>query len=330
MKKKLEAELISIAHRVLKMKNKSELIQLHLEAQKLYEKLSVLRFVEENFSDVKPTIGLSEIEEKLENSFEEIIQETKEIESSSEIEAKIETESTPETEPIAEIEAITEKESTPETIIEVVQEFNEPIVGVPISELVEDSIAPEALTSDEKMEELQEIVAEETQEEVQMKEEKTPIEEITFKPSFELSFEKEEEKVEIKPINTQITFEDLLGSQYVDPVFVKPEELENERQVLEATKSKGALKFETESITLNDKISKGFTVGLNDRIAFIKHLFANNTEDYNRVISQIMTFDTIDEVNDFINDMVKPDYNNWLGKEDYAMRFMELIEKRFS
>ena len=58
MKKKLEADLISIAHRILKLKNKSELAQLHQETQKLYEKLSVLKFVEENFSDVKPTIGL--------------------------------------------------------------------------------------------------------------------------------------------------------------------------------------------------------------------------------------------------------------------------------
>ena len=61
MKKKLEADLISIAHRILKLKNKSELTQLHLETQKLYEKLSVLKFVEDNFSDVKPTIGNSNI-----------------------------------------------------------------------------------------------------------------------------------------------------------------------------------------------------------------------------------------------------------------------------
>ena len=63
MKKKLEADLISIAHRILKLKNKEDLAQLHLETQKLYEKLSVLKFVEDNFSDVKPTIGNSNIQE---------------------------------------------------------------------------------------------------------------------------------------------------------------------------------------------------------------------------------------------------------------------------
>ena len=59
MKKKLEAELISIAHRILKLKNKSELVQLHQESQKLYEKLSVLLFVVENFAGSQPTIGKS-------------------------------------------------------------------------------------------------------------------------------------------------------------------------------------------------------------------------------------------------------------------------------
>jgi len=28
--------------------------------------------------------------------------------------------------------------------------------------------------------------------------------------------------------------------------------------------------------------------------------------------------------------MVKPDYNNWEGKDDYAQRFMEVVEKKFS
>src|SRR5580765_7963616 len=71
MKKKLEAELISIAHRILKLKNKSELVQLHQEVQKLYEKLSVLRFLEEQFDEAKPTIGRAEVEARLEEVFEE-------------------------------------------------------------------------------------------------------------------------------------------------------------------------------------------------------------------------------------------------------------------
>ena len=91
MKKKLEAELISIAHRILKLKNKSEIVQLHQETQKLYEKLTVLRFVEENFADVKPTIGQSEIEEKIEAAFQTVLEkDEEEIEAAIAIEAPIE------------------------------------------------------------------------------------------------------------------------------------------------------------------------------------------------------------------------------------------------
>lgn len=62
MKKKLEAELISIAHRVLQLKNKSDVEILFQETQKLYEKLAVLRFVENQFGDTKPTLGQTDWE----------------------------------------------------------------------------------------------------------------------------------------------------------------------------------------------------------------------------------------------------------------------------
>ena len=70
MKRKLEADLISIAHRILQLKNKSDINQLYLETQKLYEKLAVLRFVDENFGEVKPTIGLTEINSKIASIFD--------------------------------------------------------------------------------------------------------------------------------------------------------------------------------------------------------------------------------------------------------------------
>src|SRR5690606_8740495 len=65
MKKKLEAELISIAHRVLKLKNRSETKQLQEEAKRLYEQLTILRFYEENFEAVKEEIPVEVLEAKL-------------------------------------------------------------------------------------------------------------------------------------------------------------------------------------------------------------------------------------------------------------------------
>lgn len=82
--------------------------------------------------------------------------------------------------------------------------------------------------------------------------------------------------------------------------------------------------------SINDSHQKGLSIGLNDRIAFINHLFEGKTEDYTRVISQIETFDFFSEVVLFINDKVKPDYNDWANKDEYSDRFMSILEKSFS
>ncbi|MCS4237206.1 chemotaxis protein histidine kinase CheA [Myroides gitamensis] len=81
--------------------------------------------------------------------------------------------------------------------------------------------------------------------------------------------------------------------------------------------------------SINDIYRGTIVVGLNDRIAFEKHLFANSSEDFNRVLSQLNTVSTYDEARSFVEHLVKPEYNNWEGKEEYAERFMTLIEKRF-
>lgn len=81
--------------------------------------------------------------------------------------------------------------------------------------------------------------------------------------------------------------------------------------------------------TINDAFSKVITVGLNDRIGFEKNLFNGNSEDLNRVLSQLNTLESYQDAQDFIDDLVKPDFNNWKGKEEYEERFMQLIQKRF-
>ena len=80
---------------------------------------------------------------------------------------------------------------------------------------------------------------------------------------------------------------------------------------------------------INDRFSKDLKIDLNDRIAFIKHLFNNENSEYQRVIRQIFTYSTLDEAKAFINEMVKPEYNNWLGKDTYEERFLSVIEIYF-
>ena len=83
--------------------------------------------------------------------------------------------------------------------------------------------------------------------------------------------------------------------------------------------------------SLNDKLKAGsLQIGLNDKIAFIKHLFDGKSEDYDRVISQINTTSSIEDAKNLIQSIIKPDYNNWEGKEEFEDRFMELIEGKFN
>ena len=85
------------------------------------------------------------------------------------------------------------------------------------------------------------------------------------------------------------------------------------------------------SKSLNDTLTaKKITVGLNDRLAFVKHLFNESTEDFNRILSQLNTMESQSRSVEFIEKMVKPEYGNWEGKEEYVARFMALIDRRFS
>jgi len=88
---------------------------------------------------------------------------------------------------------------------------------------------------------------------------------------------------------------------------------------------------ENQKKSLNDKL-KGqiLQIDLNDKLAFIKHLFEGKNEDYDRVISQINTTHSLGEARKLILEMVKPDYNNWNGKEEYEARFIEIVAGKFN
>ncbi|MFA9190560.1 hypothetical protein AAGV28_04180 [Flavobacterium sp. FZUC8N2.13] len=341
MKKRLEADLISIAHRILQIKDKSDVNQLYLETQKLYEKLSVLKFVEENYSDVKPTIGnYSEIEKEIENFYDKeallpveteiemnesnMFQDTKSVEPIAENK-----EEETEIEAIVEAETIIDEGTTDEEIV--TDENDEELVSIEETETEDNTI--EFHESEPEIEE-----EDETEEDVENVAEEIP----EFKASFELTDEVEAEELQVeevkKPETVQISFEDLLGLSYNEPEFVKVDDIPapNKEVVFEPIETPVEKAIETtekttsKTVSLNDKLAKkGIEIDLNDRIAFVKHLFGNSNEDYNRVMNQLITYDNFFETKSFIDEMVKPDYNNWKGKEEYEERFMEIIEKKF-
>ncbi|WDO13534.1 hypothetical protein MH928_02260 [Flavobacterium sp. WW92] len=362
MKKKLEAELISIAHRILKLKNKSELIQLHQESQKLYEKLSVLLFVEENFTGAQPTIGRSEAYEVLETAFDENEVPGKvemDVQEEIALEAEKAVEETPkeETETVETAEEIKVAEEEAETQPESEQE--KVVVGE--IELSDEELEEEETAAAENEEEAVVEEPEEEEESVTAEEEKASEEtkEEVIEPAFELAFDKKEDVEEVaKESGHQIIFEDFLGSDYKDLEFVKAEIEEkhkhdhDEEPVKEEVKedvkeTKEEIEEEIEEEVKEEepepvketvvetpkpaveKVTKGITIGLNDRVGFVNHLFGGSNEDFNRVLSQLNTFDMFQDAKNFIEDLVKPDYNEWKGKEDYAERFLEVVENKF-
>jgi len=115
--------------------------------------------------------------------------------------------------------------------------------------------------------------------------------------------------------------------EYIFGDFIaKPETMKNEKELLapEPTPENSVPK------SLNDRLTKNLSIGLNDRLAFVKHLFGGNMDDYNRVISQLNTIQTLERSTSFIENMVKPEYNHWEGKEEYRDRFMAIIERKFA
>lgn len=83
--------------------------------------------------------------------------------------------------------------------------------------------------------------------------------------------------------------------------------------------------------SLNDTLTaRKITVGLNDRLAFVKHLFDNKPEDFSRILDRLNKIDSEAHSLSYISQEVKPAYNQWQGKEEYEARLMELIARRFN
>lgn len=324
MKKRLEAELISIAHRILKLRNKSEVDQLYLESKKLYETLAVLKFYGDNYEVVKNDVAVEDLEAKLDAALDapEVVAVAAPVveEAPVVVEEKL----------VVEVKTEAETEVVEEEVKEVEEELETEAAEEEEETIEEEPVIVGEITLDEEDEE----------EEVPMTEAKSDLD---FEPIFELAAEpmvEEEETVEVAPevapivveepaVETpkkgepkQISLADLLGENYSEPVFVKPDDVVVPPSLKNVIDEQGK--------SLNEMHSKTINIGLNDKIAFVKYLFADSTEDYNRVLSQLNTFSTFAEAKDFIDEIIKPDYNNWDGVDDYAERFIAIVAKKFS
>jgi hypothetical protein len=198
----------------------------------------------------------------------------------------------------------------------------------------------------------EEVVVEETKEEVI--ETKSEKKEITSNP----------EIIGTK-VSKQISMDDILVHDYQATMFVKkdepiieelikepvfeavqPEEISGEikeeldksdevevviKEELVVKTPKEEIKEEVIEVPKAEAVptGKAIVLGLNDKIAFEKNLFAGNGDDLQRVLSQLNTFTNWDEAKSFVLDFVKPDYNNWENKEEFEVRFLEIVENKF-
>jgi hypothetical protein len=239
MKKKLESELISIAHRILKLKGKDDVVKMHAEVAQLYEKLTVLKFAEQNFEGDLPTIGSdSSFFGMLDSAFNNQVSDNIEVEDKTYIN---------------------------------VDEVEDDGIMEPVMEKIKDLVS-------------------QMPHETQQVDNLFGFSETRIKNDFEEITAGFDQIPEFEPVSEQHQNKKSLNDQ------------------------------------LKPKIIK---VGLNDKIAFINKLFEGQAEDFERVLSQLNTSLSKEEAFNFIQNIVKPDYN-WTGKEEFEERLMQLIENKFN
>lgn len=317
MKKIIESDLISIAHRILKLKDKSEISSLLKETELLHNKLILLQFYEDNKFRLDPSI-----------TPEKLLEDVKEEQ------------------PVS----IFLTEEKKDDVVTFEEELITPI-ELSVTNAAAIDAAPPVEASVKNVEEQEEV---EVEEEIPAEEE-SEIEnnEVEFTPSIEETIKSVEEvEEEIKIVEQLDPVEDAKeaverATLEIDPVFSIPhnelfnsnDSSDKEEESFKAPQhfvANQAAEKSTENYrqiplnkSINDAFANKISIGLNDRIAFEKNLFNGSSDDLNRVISQLNTIESYEEAKDFIDDLVKPEFNNWNGKEDFENRFMQLVEKRF-
>jgi hypothetical protein len=304
MHKKLESDLISLAHSILQMKNKENVFLLKQKSKEIYEKLSVLAFVEEY---VNSGPNLKETKEEVlsivENAF--LLKTSKKEE-------------------VDEIEKVVHQL---EEVLEIKEEIVEEVkVEVKVEEIIE-----------QPFDELEELMHSEEDVKVEIVEEikiEVKVEEIIEQPFDELEelMLSKEKPIKEELVEKELVEEELVTDFIDDVVKVEKNKILSLEEELQDTISVDQLAtlFDLPAPkSLNDRLATNIKIGLNDRIVFVKNLFEGSQEDFNRVVSQLNTYATEKEAKKFIHKMVKPDYD-WSQQEELEARFIEIVERKFA
>ena len=295
MHKKLASDLTSLAHSILQMKKKEDVFELKQKAYELYEKLSVLVYIEEYIHNTPNPLKTKE----------ELLGEVLLAEQNrarSEIEKR-------------DLEISLLKKET------VVYQLEEALEEIPESKIIE----KQEEIIQEKIQERIEDTASVLKKPIKVISEERPIIQPVLKEVEEIIEQPFDE------IANLLSQKDNKGKDAVKDIEERKNRTLDEE--LDGTISVDIMADLFEKVTpkksLNDFLQSTIQIDLNDRIVFVRHLFDGNQNDFNRVISQLNTFKTEKEAKRFINKMIKPDYD-WSGKEVHEARLFEIIERRFS
>lgn len=316
MKKKIEIELKKLAQQVLEEDLERKIPVLKEEAKKLYEKLTILEFTYRHLESEPET----QSEKELSPSGDEAAPSEPELHrTKTQTSHKEGNYFVPDGTEYNEGNEITEPNT--EKIKDIVAQMPPETEGLDrLMQMLDVSGDPEThhakMDKEETTENLEETdqKAEETEVAEEAVADVAPVEETEEEmppfPEPEVETDKEESS---KKENSEDDFRQLAVDYDNLPNFEPINQRANENRPK----------------SVNDRLKRGISIGLNDRLAYIKHLFAGNTADYNRVLSQLNTFSDYQEAYKFIQLVVKPDYNNWEGKEQYEERFIKTVENKF-
>ena len=289
MKKVLEDELMSLAHRILKLKNRADIHELKEQSAVLYEKLSVLSFAEKHFEGLKPTIKKYDVEKSIEREY------------------------------INEQENLDYPDGTEYSEDQIYEHNTEKIKDI-VSQMPYESGQVDDLFGNQK---------DDSEPDLKGKTKPKPQDDVqdfgvhfddlpNFEPATEESGEDNEKKNEPKSNDEQKAKDD---SSQQDADDDDDKDKDKPKRTMDL--------FSQPKKSLNDSLNKELKIGLNDRLSFVNQLFKGDTKAYEKFIKEIDALDNFEAVKSYLDQQIQDKYSYWKDKEDLANRLLHLIEKKF-
>jgi len=280
--------------------------------------LEILHFEDRDYSEAE------EFQEKEEEDEEEFVeQDEDELEPELEEEEDLEEEEEEEEEEELELD-----EEEPETVEE---DLTEPLVEEEIDRKEEEDLEEE---DDEELEEEEEFIEEEEEEEEEEPVQKPVIEQTELKndpqPGIrEISIEELDDEDELDPVRFTPRAEAPVRPTMRE--IPKPENIVTEKTVVgESFQKERSLndsigENKQESKVANSPItSLRAAIGLNDRFIFIREIFDNNSDKYNKIIENLDKMEHIQEAVEYLK------ANLSMQKNEASLKFVDLLKRRFT